>query len=256
MVLLKTPARETHEARPSGDQFASFLGGSIFPSIVGAVPSNSQVEKMFDVSKILRTPKDMEDMDLLSQTLDRKPWSDSYWPLNRGMTANRYADRGFPSSRNWSANYSYITSTPASALAASGRADVMAPSEKYDYLLGDDSYTLTNRSWDIPKALGSVAGWAGICDGWSAASISFDEPIRSVNVTGVGNRTVRFYPHDIKGLAALLWAKASGSTSFLGSRCSSVNPEEDPVGRIHSRQSASIAIPLLGIWPWSISWES
>lgn len=195
-----------------------------------------RVESLVEVPKILRTLGEMEQLQLTQQTLDRLPWSDSYWPLNKGMTAARYADPQFPDSANWQRNLSYVQSNPPSEMIRQGRGHQLAPSEKYDLLVGDLDETLTRKTWATIQAIGRMEGWAGICDGWAASSVMYPEPVKAVDLITAHNQPVRFYPSDIKALAALIWAKGIFSTNFIGSRCAISNPARDEMGRVIAPQ--------------------
>lgn len=194
--------------------------------------SEDAVENLLETVDIVRDIREMEAAQLLLRETPRKPWSDSYWPLNKGMTATRYADSGFPNSNDWSDNWDYVRGNPASALFSRGGGDVAAPTEKYDYLMADEAFTLTDRVWSSIKNSAPVQGWEGICDGWAAASTVLDEPIQAIDLPSRLGGTVRFYPSDIKGLGALLWAKGSVPTRVIGTKCSVSNPRRDEVGRV------------------------
>ena len=193
---------------------------------------NDHAEKLVDRTDLVRTLADMEAQGLLSSTLTQKPWSDSYWPLRNGLTAIRYADPGFPKAKNIQTNYDYFLSSPPQRFVDSGNTDELAPSEKYDYLLGDANFTLTKSQWEYGISRKTVAYWAGICDGWAQASINESEPIHAITVTGAGGRHVKFYPSDIKALSSLMWAKDRVPVNFISSRCGKANPDRDDVGRI------------------------
>ncbi|CAK9252857.1 unnamed protein product, partial [Sphagnum jensenii] len=206
-----------------------FQTDSLMPS---APRSNDLVENLVDVPNIIRTLQAMEDEHLTSQDLANKPWSDSYWPDAHGMIAVRYADPSYPMSSDWQTNLNYTLDNPAAAILASGKTDNLAPSEKYDALVGDSQGTLTQQTWGTIRALGDVASWEGICDGWSAGSVSYPEPIHAITVTGAGSTQIRFFPSDVKALSAILWSKGSYTKKFIGSICDQENPEKDDNGRV------------------------
>lgn len=181
---------------------------------------------------IVRSVKGLEQLGLRTANVNI-PWSDSYWPMAKGMIAARYADGGFPRSRDWTANYGYFLARPPSAMPR----DIMAPAEKYDLIMGDSSYTLTHAVWN--KVAGYAAstgkpipGWAGICHGWSPASITFSEPVRKISVRTANGETVTMYPHDIKALAAGIWATLAGeNVNFIGKSCTK-GTGRDEYGRV------------------------
>ena len=199
--------------------------------IQSAPATNDRVENLVELPTIMRSLREMEENQLTTQELKRRPWSDSYWPMNRGMTGVRYADPSFPASNDWSRNFEYISRFPAQRMLAEGHEDNLAPSEKYDFLMGDTDFTLTQGSWSSAKDREKVEIWPGICDGWSASAIFDDEPVRTIAFKTDDGRKLRFFPSDIKGLSSLLWAKGNYLTKFLGARCTIKNPPTDEVGR-------------------------
>jgi hypothetical protein len=60
-----------------------------------------------------------------------------------------------------------------------------------------------------------------------------DAPMKTVSTKAANGVTpLAFYPHDIKALASLLWAKVSYATYSIGGRCDSKSPKKDENGRI------------------------
>ena len=189
---------------------------------------------------VINNVREMEARALTRASLDPLPWTDSYWPMYKGLLGTRYSDRSFPNSKNWGTNYSYISANPASAIVAYGDSAAinrLSPSEKYDFAVGDTSFTLTNFSWNQGRKYfeksGRVAGWMGICHGWAAAASMLapvpDEPITVVAANGT---PITFYPQDVKALQSMLWANASPATRFVGNRCNVSRPSRDAYGRI------------------------
>lgn len=181
---------------------------------------------------ILRNPLEMERQNLKSHILERPPWSDSFWPVTRGFIARRYADGGFPNSKDWATNHNYVQARPAWTVSN----DSMAPAEKYDALVGDSSWRLTNYSWNkgvrYMKQYGHVPSWTGLCHGWAPAGLMTAMPTQSITVTAHNGSNITFYPSDIKALASSLWGDAPPIVKFAGSRCKSFNPREDEIGRV------------------------
>jgi hypothetical protein len=172
--------------------------------------------------------------------LDVSPWADSYWPTYKGGTAFRYADPGFPESKDWMQNSAYVNNYPASVIvmtADSNLINKLSPAEKYDLLVGDMSWTLTQYAWNEGfkgySRDGFVASWTGICHGWAGAAHMLvpvtQKPITLVSSVGI---PVTFYPSDIKALQSMLYANASPPTRFVGSRCKLANPPTNPGGRV------------------------
>lgn len=180
----------------------------------------------------LETLSEMEERKLLEGQSPRAPWSDSFWPAQKGLIARRWIERGFPDSRNFMDNYNYFLANPP----GSNGLNTMSPAEKYDYLVGDYSYRLTNANWDDGKSTwdkkGAVPGWAGICHGWSPAAILTPAPKKSVTVIAANGRPITFYPSDIKALSSSAFANSPPKNYFAGSRCNTGRPTEDEFGRV------------------------
>ncbi len=181
---------------------------------------------------ILRKPTEIETLQLTHTTLEQSPWSDSFWPVHKGLIARRYADPAYPTSKTWQQNYDYITAYPAWTIAP----DLMAPSEKYDSFVGDSAWALTTKMWkkglNYMAVYGFVPSWTGLCHGWSPASFMVPRPTQSVTVSTFHGGSVTFHPSDIKALAAQLWGEAPPLVKFVGKRCKKFNPQEDEVGRV------------------------
>ncbi|MEQ1877036.1 MAG: hypothetical protein ABL958_10350 [Bdellovibrionia bacterium] len=162
------------------------------------------------------------------------PWSDTYWPLNKGALGQRYADPGFPAFGEWIDVFNYASKLD---IFAENPKDRLAPSEKYDVLVGDRQKTLTQMMWAqgryYHETYGTVERWMGLCHGWAPASYMLPRPTHAVTVQAAdSNEPIKFVPSDIKGLATLLWASGNQNTLFLGGRCTDKNPKVDENGRI------------------------
>jgi hypothetical protein len=193
-------------------------------------------------------PADIDAAGLASAKLPETPWSSDYWPTYLGILGRRYADPKFPASRTWKKNFEHIQAHPFEEIVKSGDKQAierLAPSEKYDLLVGDANGALTASMWDEGKSydeqLGKVEAWMGICDGWAAASYMLPRPRRDVTALAAdGKTTLRFYPDDIKALACLLWAKARTSVRFIGGRSNDKKPKADEVGRLLAPEAFDI----------------
>jgi hypothetical protein len=160
------------------------------------------------------------------------PWSSTYWATRHGGISVRYVGgrMNTAGSLNWRqsisryrqpsefrANYRY----PNFSSQVNGW---YSPSEKYDLVLGDTSFSMTNyvknegfqwaRNGDIPS-------WYGICHGWALAAYEFKRPYKPVTMRGATGVTVRFLPDDIKALASQYWANVKYTTRWIGNRCNS-----------------------------------
>ncbi|MGZ3693608.1 MAG: hypothetical protein ACXWQO_05420, partial [Bdellovibrionota bacterium] len=177
---------------------------------------------------------------LMNTAAKVKPWADSYWPTYRGQIAYRYADPGIPKSKIWSDQYSYAQGYPASAIIGSGdlnRINQLSPAEKYDFVMGDSSFSLTQFAWaqgrKHTEEEGGVATWQGICHGWAGAShMGVPFIAKPTTVTAPNGTPVTFYPQDIKALQSMLWANGSAPTRFVSGRCTVSKPAKNAHGRI------------------------
>ena len=183
----------------------------------------------------------MDAQRLTRASVSETPWWDSYWPFYAGGLGRRYADPSWPEQKNWLASFEYVTSRPASAILAYGdpqAIDRLSPAEKYDFVMGDANFTLTQHAWRQGKGYyekhGAVPTWMGICHGWAGAShMQVPIPQEPVKVTAANGTAVTFYPQDIKALTSLLWANQKNLRSrYVGRRCDVPGPERDAYGRI------------------------
>lgn len=175
-------------------------------------------------------------------SIDIIPWTGYYWPYYEGGIGNRYADPKFPRSQTFKVNLEYYKEnylkTPNRDLKT---LTLLSPSEKYDYLMGDSNWNLTQTIWNESESFmdanGKVETWMGICHGWAPASIMIPEPKKSFEVSLENGRgEMRVFPHDVKGLISQLWAEARLDYKFLGGRCNQKNPKTDSAGRIVSSE--------------------
>jgi hypothetical protein len=200
------------------------------------------------------------------ETVNR-PWSGPYWSLKQGMIANPYMDRGvfqyvhyiptFDAIEPYLDRKNYIMTTEAQL--SEKELAKLAPSEKYDLLLGngldlshriwrfintwkDDmkwdymtSIELPGENFVVEKENYIVANWEGICHGWAPASGVVPKPEKTVTVTLPDGRIMPFYPEDIKGLISLTWANSLVQDNVLseGLRCKRRFPKSDRYGRYY-----------------------
>ena len=200
-----------------------------------------------------------------------QPWGGSFWPLNQGQIANPYQDKDYRilhgafnglEITSWKYNYNKFEKRREKYLPKVYELDEkelaeLAPSEKYDLLLGDTSFDLTNRVWNyastwgakkkwgflssidlpagyrIPDASSVLALWEGICHGWAIAAGHYDRPEKTVWVTLPNNKKMPFYPTDLKALISLMWANSLIQDNVIseGLRCNHKMPDKDENGR-------------------------
>ena len=145
-------------------------------------PSNMDINRVYNYS--------LEQLPVKAE-LVTPPWSETYWATYKGSINYRW------NSENPS-GYNYRPPTREKALKMSdAELRQLAPSEKYDLLMGRYDYPLfwEARSYSNPRA----QVWSGICDGWSVAATQYPEPaaITLINPDGIA---VPFGSSDIKGL--------------------------------------------------------
>lgn len=173
--------------------------------------------------------------------LSVKPWSAYYWPIALGGVSARYADPGFAdvvsSALESEEGVKYkdmvdYYKQPDDFFKFSledkrmGRSlDFYSPAEKYDLLVGDPKFTLTNLTksngfkWEEED--GTVAQWMGICHGWAIASYASPRPNQTIEVKGLSEEAkVNFHPDDLRALISLKWASLSSWEGlYVGGRC-------------------------------------
>jgi len=190
---------------------------------------------MYEAS-FLRNIVEMEKANLLTAQLKTAPWSDSFWPMSKGLIARRWHDRGYPDLPNWQDNFNYVQAVRPWIAQSNGLVNDLAPAEKYDLLVGDSSFGLTARMWAEGRkyidAGKTVPSWAGLCHGWSPASIMTANPLTSVTLQAANGQSILFFPSDIKALASYAWGETPPKYKSVGRRCNTGNPQEDSVGRV------------------------
>jgi hypothetical protein len=101
-----------------------------------------------------------------------QPWTSTYWPLNKGLIADPYTESINPlraqRELSWQASYQHLENRRENVHAkwrdlSQNNLDKLAPSEKYDLLLGDESFHLTAKlreyayKWGSQKEHGSIS---------------------------------------------------------------------------------------------------
>jgi hypothetical protein len=94
----------------------------------------------------------------------KKPWMSTYWPLNKGLIADPYRPKinilKLTHELSWKSNHKRLTKRHKTTLkewASMDQEDLdkLAPSEKYDILIGDENFTLTKKVVKYMKDWGS-----------------------------------------------------------------------------------------------------
>jgi len=220
-------------------QSREFIKGGHYQPFSEAI-NKSRIENFFPHNaSIVRKLEEFGEN--LKVSLPSNPWSGDYWPTYKGGIGVRYADSGTPVSEDFQDYYKAYQNYWPLDYRNEELIDHLSPSEKYDILVGDESFTMTRWTFedanDVYKANGNkIDRWFGICHGWAPASFMMERPENVVeyqiqNFQGQ-DFTLKFYPDDVKALSSLLWANTTLETYFMGGRCNTKNPPKDPKGRI------------------------
>lgn len=138
-------------------------------------------------------------------------WSDDYWPTQQGSINRRWNS---PSQQG----FGLLSPSRDQALSMSQQ-DLaqLAPTEKYDLLRGRYDYPLVKRV--NGNANPDAKDWAGICNGWSPASLNLKEPM-PVTLTNADGVKIPFGSSDVKALLSFYYAyEVESPTRQVGLRC-------------------------------------
>jgi hypothetical protein len=138
----------------------------IYPFV--AVDQNkiyNDVQRVTEDKQFIKNFYDIIDQKLSKARTTTKPWTSTYWPLAKGTIADPYEKSAVSyyldtDWYDWEKNYNkYQKRKKGSLLNTNNMTEAqlakLAPSEKYDLLLGDMGYDLTDRLWEYMKAWGS-----------------------------------------------------------------------------------------------------
>ncbi len=228
-----------------------------------------KVERLTENKNYLNDIREMERRGLNRASTRVQPWGGSFWPLLAGGVANTYQAKDqtifvttLLENITWQENvkdwkkrkekvYPTIYDLSEEELAK------LAPSEKYDLILGDTNFGLTNKVWEyterwgkgkkwefltkidlpdgyrIPEGSKFMALWEGICHGWALGAGYTPRPEKTFDITLPNGKKMAVYPNDVKALASLMWANSTiqDNVLFEGNRCNKKNPDQDKYGR-------------------------
>lgn len=146
---------------------------------------------------------------------EKKIWSGSYWPSNKGGIAHRFAS-SYPNPFN----YQLLTKEEISKLSTDEMKE-LSPAELYDISQGDYEYSLTKKilSMTSDKDL----NWEGINHGWAQASINYVKPA-NVNIINKDGILVPFTSAHVQALLSLheAYNYRGSKFGFIGKRCTVV----------------------------------
>jgi hypothetical protein len=156
-------------------------------------------------------------------TEEDTPYSDTYWPRNRGSIAYRWNSsdpifRWQDPHRRADPRVFQIHSpsrTQALSLTRQELAE-LSPAEKFDLVQGHYDYPLTRRV--LGNSSLTAEYWEGMCHGWAPASLNHREPAPTdvVNPDGI---VVPFGAGDVKGLLNYYYGNYRMQARQVGRRC-------------------------------------
>lgn len=153
-----------------------------------------------------------------SQSLEQV-WSGHYWPNFSGGIALRWEGL---TSYNPVPNHvvpHFYQSPSKNQLRNMSQDQIskLSPAEKYDIYNGRFDYPTVKR--ELKRTHPTDSTWQGICEGWSAASVKYNEP-GNITLTSKDGIPVLFHSGDVKALVDYYESQfAPGTSGFLGSRC-------------------------------------
>lgn len=143
-----------------------------YPKIYPFVPYksndiNERVEKITEDKNFVRNLKELTRLNNSQLSNSKKqPWGSTYWPSTKGTIADPYTSSGFNPLKlhremDWKENYAKYKSRRKNVYPKIAAGEVtektlatLAPSEKYDILLGDFNFDFTSRVWKFSKDWG------------------------------------------------------------------------------------------------------
>ncbi len=154
--------------------------------------------------------------------LENVPWSDTYWPTYMGGISWRWASKEKDVKNQ--AKYPLLSKDQLKSFDIS----TLSPAEKYDLLMGDESWTLTNMERKRTGIMTEkkIPAWFGLCHAWAPATMQYLSP-KPYTLNAADGTPIPFYAADIKALLTynlhLLGDKTT--TFFMGSRCDVAIPK-------------------------------
>lgn len=150
----------------------------------------------------------------LAAQLERKPWSDSYWPSYLGGIALRWNTPFNVYEDSW--RYRALPYRRIRRMDSAGLAR-LSPAEKFDLLNSDYTYSLLRE--ERVRAMPNAPQWEGLCHGWATAALTLEEP-KAVMMTNAEGIEIPFGSADIKALLDLYVGNYNDArTYFVAERC-------------------------------------
>jgi hypothetical protein len=156
---------------------------------------------------------------------EKTPWSDSYWPKQRGAFAYRYRqfengsfDETMTDQQRQTEFFGYHLYSKAElkqmSMTDEGKAiiDTLSPLEKYSIYIGDFGYSLVKKYAPVMGGLSAHPDWEGYCHDWAPVATHYSEPQPKFVMSDDGI-PLNFGSSDIK---ALIMADYQDAREFTG----------------------------------------
>lgn len=214
--------------------WASPLIGDLFTSSrletndkIKSTEEHLKIFKLFpEIQNVTSNINEIHKMNLFRASSKIKVWSHHLLPTNKGGVAFRYADPDFQAnSDNWIYLLNKFEQTPANDLITHNLVNNLSPIEKYEFLIGNNDYSISKNQWTVGKELmariNEIPNWAGSCHGTAPASMRYERPKKSISLKSFNKQNdITFYPTDIKELLSYAWANDGSPSEMIGNRCS------------------------------------
>ena len=146
-------------------------------------------------------------------------WSGYYWPHKTGGIAFRWDGEDNLQNPSQSSNpHNYQTPSQDEFLNMSrDQKNALSPAEKYDIFQGRFDYPTVKRERERTNPNQPL--WFGVCEGWTAASIIYNQP-KPFSVRIEDENTLDFTAADVKALLSYHESQFNpGVTALVGKRC-------------------------------------
>ncbi len=151
----------------------------------------------------------------------KKFWSGDFWPLKKGNINRRWNAHVRIGFNHRSPGLDELRTLTQDKIAE------LAPSEKYDLLMGHYDYPL-RKEVNSSVANENAETWEGMCNGWAVASYLHVEP-QPKTLTNPDGIQIPFGAEDIKGLLSYYYSyhHAPEVKAKVGESCDARNCQDD-----------------------------
>jgi hypothetical protein len=109
--------------------------------------------------------------------------------------------------------------------------EVYSPSEKYDILVGDYDFTMTNFLKDYVKQIGNgydeIPEFIGASNGWAIGVHNYLKPKNPVTLRNIDDIKLTFIPDDIAAIVSMYYSTLPIANNFVGGICQSPPDSEN-----------------------------